>query len=178
MKLRQNHVTCRLWKTLEPQICLKCLWNCFQRVQRPQIDLQLTWFGLQSFHFGGVNDFPIFGDFLAFWLYVRAILPPPFWPGSYVALKKGHSIRKARGKSKDISISPYYWASILDKHCPKINPPFSWALFDFSKKITPPFCGCSSFFMIFLEEFWGRSTGRSNDFYDFFEEFWGQSTGH
>ena len=77
MKLRQNHVTCRLWKTLEPQICLKCLWNCFQRVQRPQIDLQLTWFGLQSFHFGGVNDFPIFGDFLAYCLYVRAIPPPP-----------------------------------------------------------------------------------------------------
>ena len=50
--------------------------------------------------------------------------------------------------------------------------------------------------MIFFEEFWGRSTGRSNDFYDFFKdicgrstgrpndfydffkEFWGRSTGH
>ena len=86
MKLRQNHVTCRLWKTLEPQICLKCLWNCFQRVQRPQIDLQLTWFGLQSFHFGGVNDFPIFGDYLAYQPYSLRIPPPSkpisdFWRG-------------------------------------------------------------------------------------------------
>ena len=63
MKLRQNRVTCRLWKILEPQICLKCLWNCFQRVQRPQIDLQLTWFGLQNIHFGDTNDFLIFSVF-------------------------------------------------------------------------------------------------------------------
>ena len=33
------------------------------------------------------------------------------------------------------------------------------------------------FFYDFFEEFWGRSTGRSNDFYDFFKEFWGRSTG-
>ena len=25
MKSRQNHATCRLWKTLEPQICIRCL---------------------------------------------------------------------------------------------------------------------------------------------------------
>ena len=76
MKSRQNHATCRLWKTLEPQICLRCLWKCFQRVQRPQIELQLTWFGLQNIDFGNTNDFLIFSVFLAFWLYVRAILPP------------------------------------------------------------------------------------------------------
>ena len=63
MKLRQNHATCRLWKTLEPQICLRCLWKCFQRVQRPQIDLQLTWFGLQNIHFWDTNDFSIFSVF-------------------------------------------------------------------------------------------------------------------
>ena len=80
MKSRQNHATCRLWKTLEPQICLRCLWKCFQRVQRPQIDLQLTWSGLQNIHFGDTNDFPIFSVFLAFCL---CLSPSPFWPGSY-----------------------------------------------------------------------------------------------
>ena len=36
----------------------------------------------------------------------------------YVALKKGHCIRKARGKTQGISIPPYYWAPISSKSCP------------------------------------------------------------
>ena len=37
--------------------------------------------------------------------------------------------------------------------------------------------GAQVFFMIFFEEFGGRSTVRSNDFYDFFKEICGRSTG-
>ena len=73
----------RLWKTLEPQISLRCLRNWFQCVQEPLIDLQLTWFGPQTIHFGDTNDFPIFGDYLA---YCLCLSPSPFWPGSYLFL--------------------------------------------------------------------------------------------
>ena len=135
MKLRQNHATCRLWKTLEPQICLRCLWKCFQRVQRPQIDLQLTWFGLQNIHFGDTNDILIFSDFLAF----RLCLSPPFWPGSYIFwmflnfflfLRKSGITYEGQGGVRSTDISPGdHWicrmftrAYAFEKLYPESNP--------------------------------------------------------
>ena len=64
---------------------------------------------------------------------------------SYVALKKGHRVRKARGKTRGNSIPPYYYIAILDKHC---------------SNLAPPFCGRSMFFCDFFNHFLGRFTGR------------------
>ena len=55
---------------------------------------------------------------------------------TYVALKKGHRVRKARGKTRGNSIPPYYYMAILDKHCSNLAPPL--------------FVGAQCFFVIFL----------------------------
>ena len=51
---------------------------------------------------------------------------------TYVAQKKGHSLRKARGKTMTTSFSPQYCGSKIPKQSPKNRP--------------PPIRGCSRFF--------------------------------
>ena len=43
---------------------------------------------------------------------------------AYVALKKGHRVRKARGKTSGNSIPPYYYIAILGLHCSNLDHPF------------------------------------------------------
>ena len=68
-----------------------------------------------------------------------------------VALKKGHRVRKARGKTRGNSILPYYYIAILDKHCSNLASPLSvGALWFFQKSSHSLFVGAQCFLWFFL----------------------------
>ena len=72
----------------------------------------------------------------------------------YVAQKKGHSLRKDKGKTMTTSFSPQYCGSKIPKQSPKNRtPPFMGAQGFFLPKSRPPPCvGAQFIFSQFFEE--------------------------